>query len=242
MAVPENEAPHRPTDAVLIVVAKRPAPGQTKTRLSPPLDAEQCASLYEAMLADTVAMARSFTGARPAIAYLPAEALPYFQALAPDTELVAQEGADLGERLDNALGHFLARGAKHVAVMSSDSPTLPSAHLREAFAALEAGTDVVLGPSDDGGYYLIGMSRPHPDLLRRVRMSTRYTARDTLALATAAGLSVHILPPWFDVDDASSLARLVADLNQAHPATAPATRRLLESGDCDRRFVAGGAP
>ncbi len=94
----------------LLVVAKRPEPGRTKTRLSPPLAPEQASALYECLLRDTLDLMRRVPAVQPAIAYLPHDAEDYFAALAPGFELIEQEGADLGERLDNATSAYLARG------------------------------------------------------------------------------------------------------------------------------------
>jgi rSAM/selenodomain-associated transferase 1 len=211
----------------LIVIAKRPSPGQTKTRLTPPLTAAQAAGLYECFLLDTLALVRSMPEVHPAIAYLPGDARDYFAALAPDFELVPQEGAGLGERLDCALTHFLDRGWGRVAIMNSDGPTLPATHLTRAFSALQQGADVVLGPSDDGGYYLIGVTRPAPRLLREVQMSTPRVLRDTLTLAAEEGLKVELLPSWYDVDGAADLARLARELAATPPGVAPHTRAFL---------------
>ena len=181
----------------LLVVAKRPAPGRTKTRLTPPLSPVQAAALYECFLRDTLDLVRRLSGVAPAIAYLPAEERAYFEALAPDFELVLQEGADLGERLDSALTRLLMVGYQHVAIMNSDGPTLPLACLTGAFDALAGGADVVLGPCDDGGYYLIGLKQPAPRLLREVRMSTPDVLADTLVIAAEEGLTVELLPTWY---------------------------------------------
>ncbi|RME51412.1 MAG: glycosyltransferase [Caldilineae bacterium] len=212
---------------VLIVVAKQPAAGQTKTRLSPPLSPEEAAALYECFLRDTLALVRRVPDVRRVIAHLPPAAGGYFRALAPDFETIPQRGANLGARLDNTLRHYLRLGCRRAVIMNSDGPTLPAAHLQAAFDALAGETDVVLGPSDDGGYYLIGLKRPAPRLLRGVTMSTPTVLRDTLALAAEAGLRVHLLPPWYDVDDPASLARLRAELAHAPPGVAPHTRAFL---------------
>jgi glycosyltransferase A (GT-A) superfamily protein (DUF2064 family) len=113
-----------------------------------------------------------------------------------------------------------------VVIMDSDSPTLPPAQVAGAFAALD-GADVVLGPCEDGGYYLIGLKRPQPRLLREVPMSTPHVLRDTLALAEQAGLRVALLAPWYDVDTAQELDRLRADLAYQAPGIAPHTRAFL---------------
>ncbi len=208
----------------LLVIAKRPAAGQTKTRLTPPLTSPQAAQLYECFLRDTLDIARAVPDVARYIYYAPDEAAGYFQALAPDFDLTPQVGADLGERLDQALTRFLALGFERVVVMDSDSPTLPAASVAQAFATL-ADHDVALGPCDDGGYYLIGLTRPQPQLLRGVVMSQPHVLRDTLARAAAAGLRVALLPQWYDVDTADELARLQTELGLA--ASAPHTRALL---------------
>ena len=112
--------------------------------------------------------------------------------------------------------------------MNSDGPTLPFAYLTAAFDALSDHVDVVLGPSDDGGYYLIGLKQPAPRLLRDVPMSTPHVAADTLAVAQAENLSVALLPVWYDVDDVASLRRLREELDRAPAQVAPHTRSFLQ--------------
>jgi uncharacterized protein len=212
----------------LLVVAKQPAPGETKTRLTPPLTPRQAAELYEAFLCDTLNLIRCVPGLQPFIAYLPDQAEGYFRALAPDFDLLLQRGPDLGARLDHALTHCLTNGFHQAVIMDSDSPTLPAKYLAQAFVTLEEA-DVVLGPCHDGGYYLIGLNRPAPRLLRDVRMSTPYVVRDTLTLAAAENLSVAQLPAWYDVDTVAELERLRAELNVLPPKRAAHTRRVLNS-------------
>ena len=211
----------------LLVVAKQPAAGHTKTRLCPPLAAETAAALYECFLRDTLDVMRQVPGVERGIVYLPADAAGYFHTLAPDMALTPQRGADLGERLDHLLSDALVGGAAQAVVMDSDSPTLPAAYVAEAFARLDGPADVVLGPCDDGGYYLIGLKRPQPRLLREVQMSTPFVVSDTLALADSLGLKVALLPPWYDVDTAAELERLRAELATASEQTAPHTHALL---------------
>ena len=211
----------------LIVVAKRPAPGQTKTRLSPPLKPEQAARLYEAFLLDTLDLVRSVPRTRPLIAYLPQAERGYFTALAPDFGLLLQRGSNLGERLDNALTECLTNGCEQAVIMDSDSPTLPAEYLAQAFDALAAGADGVLGACDDGGYYLIGLRRPAPRLLREVQMSTPSVVRETLALAEAENLQMAQLPMWYDVDTVWDLERLRAELGRLPPERGAHTRQTL---------------
>ena len=210
----------------LLVIAKRPAPGRTKTRLSPPLLPEQAADLFECFLRDTLDVARAVPGVSRWVHYGPDDAAGYFEQLAPDFGLLPQVGESLGPRLDQVLTRCLEDGFERAVIMDSDSPTLPPAYIENAFAELDAA-DVVLGPCEDGGYYLIGLKRPQPWLLREVRMSTPHVLRDTLDLAQQDGLRVALLPSWYDVDTAQELERLRADLEAHANGTAPHTRAFL---------------
>jgi len=214
------------TDA-LLVVAKRPAPGRTKTRLCPPLDLKQAASLYECFLQDTLDIMRSVPLVQNYIVYLPEEAVGYFQTLAPDMILFSQRGETLGERLDHLLTHALHNGADKAVVVNSDSPSLPPAYLHQAFIALD-GSDVVLGPAEDGGYYLIGMKSPHPELLLGVEMSTPRVLADTLDLADRHELRVSILPGWYDVDTQEALLRLREEVLNLTNSTCTHTIRWFQ--------------
>lgn len=218
----------------LIVVAKRPTPGETKTRLTKSasvggalsLTPAQAAQLYEAFLCDTLDLIRRVPDVQPIIAYLPEGAEDYFCTLAPDFGLLPQRGVDLGERLDRALTHCLTNGYGKAVIMDSDSPTLPIKCLIEAFERLDQA-DVTLGPCDDGGYYLIGLKRPAPRLLREVQMSTSTVVRDTLRLATTEKLTVAQLTQWYDVDTAAELHRLRDELTSLPAERARHTRRVL---------------
>ena len=122
----------------LIVVAKEPVPGQTKTRLSPPLAPESAAEFYRCLLLDTLALMAQLQGADRTVAYTPAGARDYFAGIVPDGfRLDPQQGADLGQRLAHALGQHFDRGYQRVAIMNSDGPTLPLACLEEAFSGLD---------------------------------------------------------------------------------------------------------
>jgi rSAM/selenodomain-associated transferase 1 len=214
-------------DNALIVVAKEPVPGTTKTRLCPTLTSGEAAELYHCLLLDTLDLMARLENADHTVAYTPASARGYFESLAPDGfRLVPQQGADLGERLANALARHFDLGYRRVAIMNSDGPTLPLACLQEAFAALERA-DIVLGPGHDGGYYLIGMKRLHPELFQGIAWSTEQVIPQTLAICRQLGLVVHELPEWYDVDVAADLDRLRRDLAR-DPASAPRTGAFLE--------------
>lgn len=214
-------------DSALIVVAKEPVPGQTKTRLCPPFTPEKAAEFYRCLMADTLALMARLDHVDRAIAYTPSSARSYFGGLAPDSfRLVPQEGADLGERLANALAHHFEMGYQRAVIMNSDGPTLPLAHLQEAFSGLDAA-DITLGPGHDGGYYLIGMKRPHPALFEGIEWSTELVIPQTLARCRQLGLAVHMLREWYDVDVEADLARLRRDLER-EPALAASTWRFFK--------------
>ena len=163
--------------------------------------------------------------ARPALAYAPAGARAFFHALAPDFALVAQRGDDLGARLAHAFEDLLADGAPWAIVIGSDVPTLPSAVLAAAVERV-AGADLVLGPSEDGGYYLIGLREPRAALFADMAWSTEVVFEETMRRARALGLAIGLLPAWFDVDTAADLERLEASL-AAPGSGARHTRRFF---------------
>jgi rSAM/selenodomain-associated transferase 1 len=212
----------------LIVVAKEPVPGRTKTRLCPPFSPESAAAFYRCMLLDTLSLMQRLEGADLSVAFAPPAAEAYFRgSVSNGFRLVAQRGADLGERLANALAHHFDLGYRRVAIMNSDGPTLPLACLEEAFSALDRA-DVTLGPGHDGGYYLIGMKRPYPELFQGIAWSTEQVIPQTLAIARRLGLAVHCLSRWYDVDVGEDLPRLRRDL-QRDPAAAPRTWDYLRA-------------
>ncbi len=221
---------------ILVVVSKRPTPGQTKTRLVPPLSLEQAAALYECFLKDTLALMRQVPGVQCEIVFLPETEREYYSQLAPGFGLRPQVGADLGERLDHALQHYLNPKNCNVVIMDSDSPTLPSACLVQAFQALDDGADVALGPCDDGGYYCIGLKQPAPRLLREVQMSTPNVTQETLKLAAEEGLQVSLLPTWYDIDEINTLRRLVSELEKAPEDVAAHTRAFLAAPELRKRI------
>jgi len=199
----------------VLVMAKRPRPGSTKTRLVPPLTAQDAADLYECFLMDALEHARSTPQAVPVVAVWPPDATKYFAMIAPDFSQVIQRGDSLNVRLDHALTECLAKGFDHVVAINSDSPTLPHTFIADAFTSLaDTDVDMVLGPAEDGGYYLIGWKRPYPELVRGIEMSTPNVLADTLALADRFGVRVSLLRPWYDVDDAADLRRLVLEFDR----------------------------
>lgn len=193
--------------AVLVVFAKVPVAGGVKTRLVPPLTADDAADLYRAFLTDALA---AFAGLGVAVRlYLPPsrDAMPA-GVVPADVSLHAQRGDGLGARMDAALTETLGAGYGRAVVIGTDHPTLPLAFVAEAFEALAQPGTVAIGPSDDGGFTLLGLDRPRPALFE---MTYSHAGVFAETLARADGASVHVLPVWYDVDDAAGLARLVAE-------------------------------
>ena len=235
----------------IAVMGKAPLAGRAKTRLCPPLRPDQAAQLSGAFLRDitvNIALAARVAPIHGSVAYAPAgEERAFDGHLADGTALVLADGSlpmpcgveGFGRALLHAVHALFARGYGAVCLVNSDSPTLPTSLLIEAARMLLAsGERVVLGPADDGGYYLIGMKQPHAHLFADIAWSTDSVAATTLARVTALGLDVAMLPTWFDVDDMESLARLLVEaLEHAsglRPYSAPATMAWLS------RHLSGG--
>ena len=152
-----------------------------------------------------------------------------FEALAPGFTLITQRGADLGSRLDATVVELLARGHAGVLLIDSDTPTLPTEFLFEALQLIaKPGTDLVLGPTEDGGYYLIGLRAPRPELFAGIAWSTSQVLPETLRRARRLRLGVARLPKWFDVDTDSDLTRLRKSLAAGAGASARHTRLFLD--------------
>jgi rSAM/selenodomain-associated transferase 1 len=216
----------------MMIMAKQPQPGTVKTRLSPPLSPQAAAALYRAFLLDKIAQVGTLKAVSPVIAYTPCAARDFFAAMAPQFLLVPQQGADLGARLSNSFAQLFAADYTGVLAIDSDTPTLPSAFLQQAVDHLaRSQSDVVLGPSEDGGYYLIGLRALHRELFEDMSWSTAAVFSETIRRAYAKGLTVSALPSWFDIDTPEELARLRAALRQSQGGVPHHTRQfLLEEG------------
>ena len=210
-------------------MAKAPRPGEVKTRLCPPLTPDEAAGLYRCFLQDKVAQLRTLGGAHAVVAFTPDDSRREFETLAPGLPLIPQRGDDLGSRLLNTLDTLLRDGHSAAVAIDSDTPNLPTAFLAQAIEIVtDSPTDVVLGPSDDGGYYLIGLRHPWPVLFERMPWSTADVLPETIRRAEAAGLRVACLPPWFDVDTPKDLQRLIVALGRDDDQAPSHTRRFLE--------------
>jgi rSAM/selenodomain-associated transferase 1 len=212
----EPRGPYRDvvTVAAVAVMAKVPGAAPVKSRLHAALSEARATELYRCFLLDRLDALAVMPGIARVVAFTPPEARARMAALAPaGFRLVAQEGDDLTERLRRLFDRLMADGHPAALAMDSDSPTLPMAYVADAARALAAGeADVVIGPSDDGGYYLIGVRAPRPELFEDVPWSTADVLEVTLARARGLGLRVRLLPAWFDVDTEADFRRLRAEL------------------------------
>jgi rSAM/selenodomain-associated transferase 1 len=214
----------------VLVMAKYPAPGRVKTRLAGALGAAAATELARAFIVDLRARLDAL-GASVTWAFWPPDAP--FARLVPGAPCVPQQGHDLGERLRAAIAWAFAREPRPLAVLGADIPHIPAATLREAAAVLAAEADVVLGPTPDGGYYLVALRAPQPMLFADVPWGGPRVLDVTLERARASGLRVHLLPATFDVDtpaDLGRLRRLLAAGTVDLPATAALLERLRRAG------------
>jgi rSAM/selenodomain-associated transferase 1 len=197
---------------VLVVFAKAPQPGRVKTRLSPPLTAEQAADLYTAMLSDVLAASAEFSRALdldPVVAVHPWDRRGALAGIVPSSfRVIPQRGVNLAARMGRAVLEAAAGGARRILLRGSDSPTLTGAMVGEALTAL-SDCDVVLRPDLDGGYSLVGLRRPVPGLFDHP-MSADSVLADTVANARRRGLRTQVAAPSFDIDTAADLRHLAA--------------------------------
>ena len=248
----------------MAIMAKAPRAGKVKTRLSPPFTLPETAALNICFLRDTGETLASLSNAAPLVCYTPVGEEDAFDNLFPTTfSLIAQRGDGFGERLGHrrfdfgnraddhdarasdgfgerlyaAAQDILACGYGAVCLIDSDSPTVPKAAFAQAVQALsQSGDRVVLGPSHDGGYYLIGLKLAHPEPFRSISWSTEHVATETRQRCAEAGIDLVELPMWYDIDDAATLAILEDELLEAtrppfalvDGSDATATRHFLQ--------------
>jgi rSAM/selenodomain-associated transferase 1 len=235
-------------------MAKAPRVGEVKTRLVPPLAPQEAAQLSECFLRDIAVnfMAVSNEARTDAyVAYSPPGSEALFRELVPaEVQLLPPRRAGLGHSLLDASEDLLAAGYGAACLVNADSPTLPTSVLLEAAEALHApGDRVVLGPALDGGYYLIGLKRPHRRLFEDIDWSTERVFRQTIERAVSLKLDVVTLSTWYDVDDMESLGWLCGELllgrpscqldraGYAAPHTSAYLRQIIASGGAPRLGV-----
>src|SRR6202046_2413712 len=215
-----------PSTRTLVVMAKAPRPGMVKTRLAQSLPVEAVTELYCCLLDDTIALARSL-GTAEVVIMCPASDVEELTPLARGAaNVVAQKGEGLAAGLTSVFAHFAATAGQRVVAFNSDSPHLPATVLASAFGAL-TDHDVVVGPTNDGGYYLVGAKAAHPALFYGDGMGTKTALETLLARARELQLSVGFTDTFYDIDEERDLTRLAAELRLA-PAKAPRTAVWLK--------------
>jgi rSAM/selenodomain-associated transferase 1 len=178
----------------LIIFAKSPIPGKVKTRLTPYITPTEAAELYKAFIADIMCNTHKLKCERVTIAYTPSDAKATFHNLCGQSvNYVPQKGDNLGERMKNAFTYSFDKGSKRTVIIGTDSPTLPLSYIQKAFDALKE-VPVTIGPTFDGGYYLIGLD-----------WSTSRVFSQTLTRIQAINKQLYVLPPWYDVDTPDNL-------------------------------------
>lgn len=242
----ETELHSASSDRVLAIMAKAPRPGSVKTRLAPRLSPEAVIAFYRCLLDDTLALARSLDDVEIAI-MCPESDVDELAQLAHSLayaaiSIVAQEGEGLAAGLTSVFAHFApdrpreyrrredyqrVAGRRRIIAFNSDSPHLPRSVLENAFETL-AAHDVVVGPTYDGGYYLVGAKAAYPTLFANDGMGTTSALERLLSRTRELDLSVGFADPFYDVDVADDLARLAAELRLA-PAKAPRTAAWLKA-------------
>ena len=210
-----------PQNRTLVIMAKAPKPGMVKTRLSQSLPSPAVTALYRCLLEDTVALAKSLTSVEVAVMCPESDTEELVTLLCNTVQIVAQKGEGLAAGLTSVFRHFTAAGRQHVVAFNSDSPHLAPSVLDSAFEIL-ATHDVVVGPTHDGGYYLVGAKVPHPSLFDGDGMGTSSAFDRLLTRTKLLELSTAFTEPFYDIDVADDLIRLARELRLA-PAKAPRT-------------------
>jgi uncharacterized protein len=215
----------RSGDCTLVIMAKAPKPGVVKTRLAQSLPLAAVVELYRCLLDDTVALARTLDDVDVAIMCPASDVEDLSGAVGDAIPIVAQSGDGLAAGLTSVFAHFAAAGRRRIVAFNSDSPHLPASVLKGAFQTL-AECDMVVGPTHDGGYYLVGASVSHPGLFAGDGLGTTNAFEALLARGRTLGLSVGLTDPFYDIDVAADLSRLADELQRV-PARAPRTAQWL---------------
>jgi uncharacterized protein len=221
----QTTAGSRTGDCTLVIMAKAPKPGVVKTRLAQSLPLAAVVELYRCLLDDTMALARSLDDVQVAIMCPASDVEDLSRTVGDSIPIVAQSGDGLAAGLTSVFAHFAAAGHRRIVAFNSDSPHLPASVLKSAFRAL-AQRDLVIGPTHDGGYYLVGATAPHPGLFAGDGLGTTNAYEALLGRVRALGLSVSLTDPFYDIDVADDLTRLAGELESV-PARAPRTAQWL---------------
>lgn len=209
----------------LVIMAKAPRIGAVKTRLAKSLPVQAVTELYGCLLNDTIALAQTLDQVEIAIMCPASDVEDMLLAAATPVRVVPQTGSGLAAALDSVFVNFAAAGRPGVIAFNSDTPHLPASALQSAFDVLET-CDLVIGPTYDGGYYLVGARAPHPGLFTHDGMGTATALDALLRRASTLNLSVRVIDPFYDIDVEADLNQLSAEL-QRMPGKAPRTAEWL---------------
>jgi len=207
-----SSPPAGPAEGALIIFAKAPVPGDVKTRLCPPLTPDEAASLHGSMVMDVAEQSRGVRNLDRFLTCTPSSEHAFFQTLGAryGVTLCEQDGDDLGQRMDLALADALGKGYRYALIVGTDIPALAPPTYKNALSVLQTH-DIVLGPTHDGGYYLIGLKQPTPELFVDIPWSTDQVCAITQAKGQSLGRTVGLLETERDIDTFADLHALVAD-------------------------------
>jgi rSAM/selenodomain-associated transferase 1 len=212
-------------------MAKQPQVGKTKTRLCPPLSFAQAASLYQALMRDMIELAHRIPGCVLGVAITPPGSKPFFENIVPaGTLLLPVEADDIGGCLNLTTTSLLEQGFRKVVALNADGPSLSPELIRLALLELDR-QDVVLGPSRDGGYYLIGIKEAHPELFQDIPWSTSHVTARTLERGREHGLEILLLPEWYDVDTPGDLKFLLGEMENNPGLNLVHTRQFADESN-----------
>jgi rSAM/selenodomain-associated transferase 1 len=214
----------------LIIFAREPVPGKVKTRLAREVGNQCAAELYSAMIEDVLANAASLEGVQPLLFWALDSAEMPAAPIIPGLRILEQHGTTLGARMEAAFRHAFQSGIDVCCIIGTDSPDLPPEYIAEAFDQLEADkADVVFGPAEDGGYYLLGLRQSRRELFADIAWSTSDVLDASLKRATTLGLRTSLLPKWYDIDTLQDLQRLVESQGMSAPRTRAVASRLMKN-------------
>lgn len=213
----------------IIIMTKVPVAGKVKTRLQPFLNSDECAVLSKAFLRDAVGKAKSVCE-NLILAYTPREEIEVLKNILPaNSNFIEQTGDDLGAKMCNAFASAFENQNGAVVMIGTDSPTFPAGYLEQAFEYLAMETDVVLGKTEDGGFYLIGLRKPEKEIFENVRWSSPETFEQVFGNIKKSNLHLREVPSWYDVDEQADFEKLQMEIlhNTNANRRAPETYALI---------------
>jgi len=212
-------------DRIIAIMAKAPRAGSVKTRLAKDLPSLDVVDLYRCLLQDTIALSQSLDSVSVALVCPTPDVNDLLCVAGSQVSVIAQSGEGLAAGLTSVFAHFANGQRRRIVALNSDSPHLPPSVLANALDALST-SDLVVGPTHDGGYYLVGATASHPQLFAGTGMGTSTALKALLLRAATLGLSVQFTAPFYDIDIPDDLNRLAAEL-KLEPARAPRTAAWL---------------